>query len=428
MSPFSILVFLVVCLTVYSPFNKTLFMLAGLSNYTSTLRDLLLITLGIWGIVRANPLRASRLLWGVLLLFVTIFVYIGVSAVEDQYMPGLYYSRFYALPVFFMMALAGALHNASPRDKALFIDGAVWLNTITVMVAIVLYGVMLADNVIASKLIVGVDDAVLLADSWYISGGVWMRMGLPATSPNSLGLMLSLNLVLNTLLIGTSNQAITSNALKKLLPYATGLTFLALLLTFSRSSVLLYIVGLLTLFFTGSIRIPSRTLWQLGIGGTVILIAGVVVIVAINPDIADNVLRWLELNLSGDDPSMQGHVKTFKEAWDRLPEYYLHGFPKGTVGPNAVFFTLSINHVENTILGVIYDMGFFIGAAFLLGWGLTLSHFYKHRSQRAPFLGFFVCSQFLPYFFGADSLILFTYIFAACGLVSYQAASNESPR
>lgn len=422
MSPFPFLVFVLLCLTVYSPLNKTLFTLAGLSNYTSTLRDLLLIFLGFWGMVRANPLQNPRLVTGVSMLFLSIFIYIGIAATEDQYLPGLYYSRFYVLPVFFMMALAGALSNISERDKTLLIEGALWLNIVTVLVAIALYGFMLTDRVIASKLIVGSDDAVLLGDSWYISGGIWMRMGLPATSPNNMGLILGLNLCLNTIIIGKS-----SDILKKWLPYATGLTFLALLLTFSRSSVLLYLVTVLTLLITKSIRIPTKTLWQLGLGGIVILTVGAAIMVAINPDIADNVLRWLELNLSGDDPSMQGHISTFKEAWERLPSYYLHGFPKGTVGPNAIFFTLSINHVENTILGVVYDMGFFLGALFLMGWGVTLSHFYKQRSQIAMFMGFFVCSQFLPYFFGVDPLIVFTYLFAMAGLVHNQnTIGNES--
>jgi hypothetical protein len=412
MSIFPSLVFFIVCLTVYSPLSKTLLTLAGQSNYTSTLRDLLLISLGLYGIVRANPLQSPRLLWGVVILLGSIFFYIAISAYEDQYLPGLYYARFYALPVFFMMALAGSLYEATPRDKDSLIKATLWLNLVTVIVSIVLYGVMLADKGLASKLIVGSEDAVLLADSWYISGGTWMRMGLPATSPNNLGLILALNLYFCTVAARR-----VDGILKRMLPYAIALTFLALLLTFSRSSVLLYLVALALLLVFKDIHIPARTWGWAGTVGAIVLATGIAGIVAVNPDIADNVSHWIELNLSGDDPSMQGHIKTFKEAWERLPEYYLHGFEKGTVGPNAIFFTLSINHVENTILGVIYDMGFFLGFFFLLGWGLTLSHFHQQRRQYAAFWGFFVCSQFLPYFFGADALIVFAYLYALSGLM-----------
>ena len=239
-----------------------------------------------------------------------------------------------------------------------------------------------------------------------------MRMGLPATSPNNLGLILALNLYFCTVAARR-----VDGILKRMLPYAIALTFLALLLTFSRSSVLLYLVALALLLVFKDIHIPARTWGWAGTVGAIVLATGIAGIVAVNPDIADNVSHWIELNLSGDDPSMQGHIKTFKEAWERLPEYYLHGFEKGTVGPNAIFFTLSINHVENTILGVIYDMGFFLGFFFLLGWGLTLSHFHQQRRQYAAFWGFFVCSQFLPYFFGADALIVFAYLYALSGLM-----------
>jgi hypothetical protein len=413
MSLNSALIFLILVLTVYGPFSKTLSFIAGIPNYASTIRDILLISMGFYGFVHANPVRSPRLLWGVLILFISLFIYMGIAATEDQYLPGLLYARGYILPVFFMMAMAGAFASISPTEANNVLRITMWLNAFTVIGAIVLYFVMMTDKHLAIMLISGTADrGDMLASAWYISGGTWMRMGLPATSPNSLGLFLSLNLVLIAVLLGKSKPI-----LKGGLPTISALTLLAILLTFSRSSLLLFIVGLITLWALNQVNFPRKLMWWTTTIGLIVMISGVIIATAVNPDIGENVMRWVDLNLSGEDPSMQGHISTFKDAWDQLGKYYLHGFPKGTVGPLAEYFTLKINHVENSILGLLYDMGFFLGTFFLIGWGILLLHFYKARTQIAMFLGFFVCTQFLPYFFGADSLITFGYFFALTGLV-----------
>lgn len=130
----------------------------------------------------------------------------------------------------------------------------------------------------------------------------------------------------------------------------------------------------------------------------------------------DQISLWLELNLSGNDPSMQGHLVSFQDAWEQLDQYYLHGFPKGTVGPKALSFTNKIHNVESSPLALVYDMGLPLSFLFMAGWVLILAEFYVTQAQWAVLFGFIVCTQFLPYVFEADSQIYFLFIYVLVGL------------
>lgn len=411
MKKFSVLLLILMTIVLYGPIVKSVVIMTGAPNIVAPLRDVMLIILGIFGFVYANPLRAPRLLWGVITLIICVCIYLAVAATEDQYAAGLYYARSYLLPVFFMMALAGAITSIDRAEADNFSRYLVLLTLFTVLLSLVLYAVMLLDPAIASKLISGVAD-MQLADAWYISGNRWMRMGLPATSPNNLGLQLAMSLGFMIVLFASGRPV-----LRGLTPWVMGLAFLALLMTFSRSSALLLMVIVFTLWITNQISIPLRFSLPALSGGVIAAAIAWFGLSILDPDSTDSILHWFELNLTGQDPSMQGHLLTFEEAWDGLPDYYLHGYPKGTAGPLGLLFSAKANNVENSVLCVIYDMGIPLSSLFFLGWGLALSHFYRHRVQLAIFAGFFVCSQFLPYFNSAEALIAFVFIFSLTGLI-----------
>lgn len=405
------LVFLTLCITIFGQFSKSMMSIFGIPNYLSTLRDLLLIILAFVGLLRANPLASPRLIWGVTTLVVCVITYIGIAFNEQQYGAGLYFARMYMLPIFFMMALAGALHETDQVERRRLLFATFVLTALTVACSLGLYGVMLADRGFASKLIVGIDDNALPV-TWYIAGGTWMRMGLPASNPNSLGLILALMLSLLFTQFGRPEAP-----LRRYLPVIVSLSLLALILTFSRSSLLLFAVTALSMLAFKELNISTKLVWGTSTLGLITLSTGLVAISLIDPDSGDQILHWLELNISGNDPSMQGHITTFQEAWDSIESFYLHGFPKGSVGQKAAFFTNNINHVENSALGIFYDMGIFLGFIFMLGWFLTLSHFHTNHIQSSILIGFAVCAQFLPYFFEPDALIIFVFVYGLAGLI-----------
>jgi len=405
------LVFITLCITIFGQFSKSLMAMFGVPNYLSTLRDLLLVVLAMMGILRANPLESPKLVWGVTLIVVCIISYIGIAFHEEQFGAGLYFARMYMLPIFFLMALAGALHSPTATERRQLLTLTFWLAALTIISSLALYGVLLSERSLASKLINGIDDSALPV-SWYIAGGTWMRMGLPASSPNSLGLMLALVLCLLVTQIGRHDAP-----LRRYLPFIVSLALLALLLTFSRSSLLLFIVALIALLAYKELRIPPHLIWGTAVSGVMALALGMVAVSILDPDSSDQIIHWLELNISGTDPSMQGHMTTFHEAWDNLSDFYLHGFPKGSVGQKAAFFTYHINHVENSALGIFYDMGIFLGSAFMIGWALTLSHFHRNNIQSSILIGFLLCAQLLPYFFEPDALILFSFVYGLAGLI-----------
>ncbi len=405
------LVFVTLCITIFGQFSKSLMSIFGIPNYLSTLRDILLIGLAFMGLLRANPLGSPRLIWGVTTLVVCVISYIGIAFHEQQFGAGLYFARMYMLPIFFMMALAGALHTTDQVERRQLLAATFLLTAITVISSLGLYSVLLSDRSFASKLINGIDDSALPV-SWYIAGGTWMRMGLPASSPNSLGLILALMLCLLVTQIGRPEAP-----LRRHLPVIVSLSLLALLLTFSRSSLLLFAVAALSMLAFRELQIPTRLMWGTSILGLTALTTGLVGVSLIDPVSGEEILHWLELNISGNDPSMQGHITTFQEAWDNIESFYLHGFPKGSVGQKAAFFTYHINHVENSAIGIFYDMGIFLGTAFMIGWFLTLSHFHRNRIQSGVLIGFVVCAQFLPYFFEPDALIIFTFVYGLAGLI-----------
>ncbi len=412
MSLFTALVLAVMSLTLFGHFVRTVvFLIGGPSGTITAVRDVLAIALAFMGLMRANPMNSPRLLWGLIIVFVSILIYLAIAAAEDAYLPGIYFSRTYLLPIFFMMALAGAITAADDREKENILKTAIWMGIGMVVLAIGLYGAALMDPAIAGVLISGNGESVL-PFAWYIAGGNWLRMGLPAISPNALGFFMALNVLLMTLLIGRN-----SAFLKRTLPIIAALMLVTMLLTFSRSAMLMCMVGLLALWMLNQIHIPMNVIWATTVAGATLLIVAMIGVATVAPDAGDKILHWVELNLSGDDPSLQGHMDTFKDALDALPKFYLHGFDKGTVGPKAQIFTHQINHVENTFIGIFFDMGFFLGAFFMTGWGLMLSHFYSSRAQIAALAAFVVCAQFLPYYAEPDALISFVFVFALMGLV-----------
>ena len=408
------LVFMVVLLAVLGQFLKTLATLAGVSNVVPTVRDLSLIVIAFVGLIAGNVVKSQRLLVGTCMVVLSLFIYLLIAFVEDNAIAGLYFARTYILPLFFAVALHGALRQQTIAEIRKTIQFALGMSLIIVVSALVLYLVTLIYPTLGATLI----STGEIQSAWYISGGTWLRMGLPATGPNSLGLILGLNILLILSLLDSGQQ--THN---KWILALLGLSVIGLILTFSRSSWLMVMAGTLLLYVSRSKleAIKGIALFLL----VAAILAGVTlaILAATDATAFDQISLWLELNLSGRDPSMQGHLVSFQDAWEQLDQYYLHGFPKGTVGPKALSFTNKIHNAESSPLALVYDMGLPLSILFMAGWALILTEFYITRAQWAVLFGFIVCTQFLPYIFEADSQIYFLFIYVLVGLGAKTDAS-----
>jgi len=129
------------------------------------------------------------------------------------------------------------------------------------------------------------------------------------------------------------------------------------------------------------------------------------------------VTRWIVLNTSFSDPSMLGHFRSIADAMDKLHEYILWGYPKGTVGPKAAIFTGLTNSVENSFLAVLYDMGLPIGVTYSIAVVTLLATGYHNRYQLVLLASFLPPFFLLPYVFEIDVQIYFAFVFLAVGSI-----------
>lgn len=424
MSKATLLVIALVLLTLLSSFIKTLFGTVGLPNIMPALRDPLLLGLAFYGIGRLDFFSSRK--WNVLLGATLGFVvpYLFIAMLEDRAVVGFYYIRLYLLPFVFFIGTLG-LFNGTEQSKIphSLLRFLVYWNNLLFAAAAAIYALLQTVPSMRATLF-GPD---LLPSAWYISGGTWMRMGLPLSGPNTLGLVFALNaffflglLLTQKVLLQRLHVSPRTVLLSALLAVA------GLLLSFSRSSLLLLIVAMPLFMLTPGVLTFTTFLKVTFLG---LFMLGLLLVMALVVDEASNgfITRWVVLNTSLSDPSMVGHLRSISDAMDKLHVYMLWGYPKGTVGPKAIMFTGIANNVENSFLAVIYDMGLFLGAIYGLAVAALLATGYRNRLQLILLLSFFPPCFLLPYVFEADALIYFSFIYLTLGtLISNTEELNKA--
>lgn len=403
----------VVILSVLAAFVKQLGAISGVPNVLPALRDPLIIGLAIWAAGRLNLLASKR--WALLIALLSAFAvsYIAVAMVEDKLFAGLYYLRVYLLPIVFFVGVLGTFSVAPSRTVVQSLRILLYWNAVLAAAALSLYGLM---QVVPSTRFTLIGPG-LLPDAWYISGGVWMRMGLPATSPNALGLVCALNafvfavMLLRPADVGTREPGVSRVALA----LGLGVALVALVMTFSRSSLLLLLVSVpLLLVVSGAMTLER--LFKLGLAGLALL--GLLVAALMVADVISDgyVTVWLHLNTRFQDPSMGGHASSVRDALENFAEYAFWGYPKGTVGPLAVLFNGVVgNNVENSLLGLLYDMGVLVGAVYVLAVAVLFSMAYRHPVQWPLLIGFSVPWMLLPHIFSSDAMMYFAFVYVLTG-------------
>lgn len=413
-----------VLFTLFSSFIKTLLGTVGLPNVMPALRDPLLIGLSIYGIGRLD-FFASRI-WPLLLACIFGFMvpYIFIAMIEDRAFVGLYYMRLYLLPFIFFIGTLGILKCAEPHDlQRGLLRFFIYWNNILFAVAVVIYTLLQSTPSVRATLF-GPD---LLPSAWYISGGTWMRMGLPLSGPNTLGLIFALNSFLFLSVVLTQKELPQRLQISsRTLVLSAFLAISGLLLSFSRSSMLLLIVATPLIMMTPGVMSFTKML-KVTFIGLVMLCLMLVLALVVDEFSNGYVTRWVVLNTSLSDPSMMGHWRSITDAIDKFHEYMAWGYPKGTVGPKSVIFTGITNNVENSFLAVIYDMGLFFAAIYGLAVATLLATGYRNRLQLILLMSFFPPCFLLPYVFEADVLIYFAFVYLVLGtLVSDKKKPDQS--
>jgi hypothetical protein len=400
-----IFAFLLLALT--TQFLRQLCGLMHVPDIISLIREPLLLLLFWWALLHLNFFKESRLVLSLVGLATLFSVYIMVAAFEGRLFAGLYYVRIYMIPVLFFVACHAALRNASREQLLRALHVHACLNLVLLGIAFGVFALLQAEPRWRGLL---VGDGTL-ATAWFISGGVYMRMGLPFISPNNLGSYAALAAVLSSLVL----FAMQVKPGERRLHWASMLFSLAALAaSLSRSAMLLLFFALVC-YLTIPAFYHSRLFGRL-LGLALVLVVLVALGMLVVEFISDGyVSRWIALNLAGKDPSLQGHIETFVEAYRNVEQYFLHGYPHGTVGPKAFQFSARIHNAENSLLAVAYDFGLIAGAAFLSLQLLLLSSAWYSRLQFPVLLGFLVNMQFLPIIFEPESIAWFVFVYLLAG-------------
>lgn len=417
-----VLVFLV-AITLLGSLLKNVSGMVGIPNLTPVLRDPLLLGFAAYGVGKLDFYQSK--VWPLWLAATLGFVvpYIFIAMMEDRATVGLYYVRLYLLPFLYFVGAWGVLQHTERSDspRAMLRLFLYW-NNLLFLAAAVLYALLQTIPSLRTQLF-GPD---LLPSAWYISGGTWMRMGLPLSGPNTLGLVFALNAYVALSLLITQKSLLQQLQIStgKLLFTAT-LAIAGLLLTFSRSSMLLLVVAMPLLLLLPGVMTFSRLLKIVG-AAWVMLALLVVLLLAIDEVSNGFVTRWLVLNTKFNDPSMVGHVRSITDAFDKLYEYVLWGYPKGTVGPKSILFTGITNNVENSFLAVVYDMGLPCALIYGVAVASLFAICYRHRLQAILLVGFFPPCFLLPYVFEADALIYFAYVYLLLAVLLARPSPAEA--
>lgn len=387
----------------------------GITNLSIPLRELFL-----YGLLAATlPIMDlfNRKGFAVSLFFLMIFVavYISISALDDRHFQGLYYLRIYITPILFTVCTLAWIRFATKAEIVNVCRILLWMNGLIMVGAVTLY-VAMQINPSLSNIVFGINQ---LPWSWYIAGG-FLRMGLPFAAPNNLGSYAALNvLFLLPLLIKGTGEV----ASKSFLVVMLFINILALTLTFSRSAMLTVLIGLTLICMLPGVITQKRLI---RIFVTILLGILVVIVSLMVVDFFSNgaIEKWLFLNTSLRDPSMQGHYSSIINALDNFDQYYLSGYPRGTVGPRAQLFTIDFYNVENSTLGIILDMGLSCSVLFFVIYALLVKEGYVGVAQLPVLVGFIINMQFLPYIFEPEIMGFFLFVYLIIGALQTHSLVN----
>lgn len=422
--PFAVLCALLV-LTVLGAFTKNLTEALGLPNALPVFRDLLTLSLAAYGVSKISASMRRVVALPILIFIVFSIGYLGLSFFQGGLDAGVYYYRIYLMPFVFYVACYSVLSlSVLKGSRADGLNFVWWFNFLLFCASVSIY-VAIDFRPELLPVLIGTD---LPPSAWFISGGTWMRMGLPASGPNTLGLVFALNAIVFLVALNRPSGMAPPVGDVKRAGLVIGLIVanVGLLLTLSRSSMLVVIAGVF-LFFLLVKPLSKESMGKIVGGGLVGSLLFIAVLLIVDQWSDGFVGVWLELNLTMSDPSMQGHFTSIDEAVDSIGEYVLLGYPRGTVGPKADFFLGTLHAVENTFLAVFFDMGLILGLLYFVSAFFFFRMGYRSKSQLVVLVGFLLPCMLLPYVFEADAMSYFSFVYLLLG-IGFTPFSSKSSR
>lgn len=378
---------LIIYLNVFNPFlsNMTKNILE-LPNVLSILKDILLVFLFLYIIIFKKGLNATQNIWFslfFLLFFSSLYLYTSHS--QGAVKEGLYYFRSHSLPIIFFISSIFIFKNATLDLKKKFLNHLMIMNVISIVISITFYFISIF-NINFFLRYMGLKNVVA---SLMINYANFIRATAPQAGPNLLGFYTAVNLFLLSMIL-LFNRTFKNKLILILITIAN---IFMLAVTFSRSSLLLVMISYLSLFLLN----PNK-FFKVSFKVSVISIVFLVTAITLTNMLTENrIQNWIESNISFKEKSMTSRSKYFEIAIEDFKEYYLYGYPRGTVGPIADNFGKKERHnVESSTFTILYDMGIFQLFLLFLSTSLVIVFTMRNIYQAALLLGIIVNLQFLP--------------------------------
>lgn len=407
-----ITLFIIAFLGVISSLLKNLSLSFGVPNIIPFLRSLLIYLVFLLCVNKFDFIRNNKFMLVSFLFLTSLTAYFFIGIYNSQILPTLYYLRVYIDPILYGLALivfVSNYHYVNIKFNVFF------LYCVGFSLFSILIYVLLMVNPEFVKFFIGDE----ISTAWYISGGTFMRMGSPTSSPNTLGIITAMQITVLYLI-----YMYRSDYNRLFFVIAVLFSSICLLLTFSRSSWFMVILNMffITIF---NIKTNFEKVKFIVFYVCAILVIGFVILAIIDMLNDGFISVWLELSFSGKDPSMIGHADSFVSAFKNIDQYFLVGYPHGTVGAKAMLFSSEINNVENTFLIIFYDMGLLNGTIFLLSYILLVCFLCIDSRQMFLIPGFIFCLQLLPYIFEYDVVIYFLFFIVFIRYILRASDKNE---
>jgi hypothetical protein len=386
-------------LIVLSPFvGAVLKNFLGLPNIISVAKDAGFVLFFIVMLLGYGRRSVAQLIPLSLVAFSCFFfLYFYTAVIENHLKEGLYFLRLHMLPYLFVLACYYFFTRINKNQTIYIIRAIFILNVVSNVISIISY-IVTTLNPMSLYLFFGYDK---MQSSFIISGGNLLRLTLPQASPNTLGIYLSLNIALSIFVLGGN---CFGNKEKIAVKFLCLFDLLLLILTFSRSSFILIIVTLAVMVFFRPSRYLLKTAKLFGFSLLFVIISAAIVDSISNNKLSD----WVQLNMTFQDPSIEGHIDSYKRVFSDFGEYQLHGYEKGCVGPRAFLFRKGyIINPESSLMALLYEMGIYQLVFLLMSCILVLVHVIRDVKQIAILIGMATCLQFLPNVYETDIIAYF---------------------
>jgi hypothetical protein len=405
--------------TVAMSFCNILLGLIGIPKMLAPVREVVVLVLFAIAFKRSDIFKDRFFFITVVLYFFLLVANIVIAALDAKHFAGLYYARIYLMSAVVAVTVHGLLLKIPEDELPAMVRLVFWSGLVIIFTAFLIFIWLEIDPPMLFTLMgESNSDGKDISAAWRIAGGgTWLRLGLPAISPNALALMVVFYLLFMVPVL-MEKRYVHFGLSAKITLFSASL--IALVMTFSRSSWMALLLGLMIIFFLCRREwkmANTRSLFKIIAALGFVLVMMVVIVIIADIYSGGFIGRWIDLTQSGSDPSLVGHGQTFVDAIDHIDKYFWLGYPKGTVGARAIFFGNEMYNAENSFIVVFYEMGVPLGVLFWLLVGAMVRGLWIHKVQWGLLAAFTVSNMLLPYVFEPDVIALFLMLSVLTGRV-----------